>query len=92
MPMGLINAPATFMQTINILFSEMLDLFMAVFLDGILMYSYMMKEHFILLKKVLVHVGQYICYCKLKNSSFSCNSTIFLSFDIIPEGMCISDL
>ena len=36
MPMGLMNAPATFIQTMNNLFSKMLDSGMAVFLDDIL--------------------------------------------------------
>ena len=53
MPMGLSNAPATFMHTTNNLFSNILDYSMAVFLDDILMYSYTVKEHFTLLEKVL---------------------------------------
>ena len=35
-PMGLTNAPTTFLQTINNLFSKMLDCGMAVFLNDIL--------------------------------------------------------
>ena len=54
------NAPAIFMQTITNLFSNGLDFSMAVFLDGILLYLYMMKEYFILLQKVLVCLCQYI--------------------------------
>ena len=38
MPMGLTNAPATFMQTMSNLFSSILDSGLAVFLDNILMY------------------------------------------------------
>ena len=38
MLMGLINAPATFIQTMNNLFSNMLNSGVAVFLDSILMY------------------------------------------------------
>ena len=60
MPMGFMNIPATFMGTMNNLFSNMLDLVMALFLDDILMYSHMVKEHFTLPKKVLVHLYQYI--------------------------------
>ena len=41
MPMGLMNVPATFMQTMKNLFSNMLDSGMAVFLDDILVYSCM---------------------------------------------------
>ena len=52
-PMGLTSAPAMFMHTINSLFSSRLDSSMKVFLGGILMCSCTVKEHFILLKKVL---------------------------------------
>ena len=50
MPMGLTNATATFMRTMNNLFLDMLDSGMAVFLDDILMYLGMVDEHFILLE------------------------------------------
>ena len=56
MPMGLSNAPSTFMQTVNNLFYDILDFSMAVFLDDFLMYSLMVKEHFMLLEKILVHL------------------------------------
>ena len=39
MPMGLLNAPAMFIQTMNNLLSDMLDFGVAVFLDDILLYS-----------------------------------------------------
>ena len=91
MPMGLMNAPATFMQTMNNLFSDMLDSGVAVFLDEILVYSGMVDKHFMLLEQVLVHLCQYTFYCKLKKCSFLCNSTTFLGFDVTPEGMHISD-
>ena len=41
MPMVLKNAPAMFMQTMNNLFSDMLDSGVAVFLDDILVYLHM---------------------------------------------------
>ena len=91
MPMGLTNAPATFMQTMNNLFSDMLDSGVAVFLDNILVYLGMVDEHFTLLEQVLVRLRQYTFYCKQKKCSFLCNSTMFLGFDITPEGMRISD-
>ena len=48
--MGLTNAAAKFMWTMNNLFYEMLDFGMAVFLDDLLVYLHIVKEHFILLK------------------------------------------
>ena len=91
MLMGLTNAPSISMCTMNNLFPNMLDSIMAVFLDDILIYSCMVKEHFMLLMKTLVHLSQYMLYCKLKKYSFLCNSTTFLGFDVIPRGMQISD-
>ena len=53
--MGLINTPAMFMQTMNNLFSNMLDFGMVVFLDDILVYlCYSEGTIHMLLKKVLV--------------------------------------
>ena len=82
MPIGLTNAPTTFIHTMNNLFSNMLDFGVMVFLDDILMYSHIVKEHFTLPEKVLAILHQYIFYCKLKKSSFLCNSTMFLGFNI----------
>ena len=53
MPMGLKNSPTIFMLTMNSLFSNMLDSGMAVFLDDILVYSYMVQGYFTLLKREL---------------------------------------
>ena len=92
MPMGLTNTPATLMQTMNNLFSNMLDSGVAVFLDNILVYLHVVTENFILLEKVLACLCHYAFYCKLKKCSFLLNSKIFLGFDIMPEGMLVSDL
>ena len=92
MPIGLTNAPATFMQTMNNLFSNMLDSSMAVFLDDIVMYLRMVDEKFMILEKLLACLYQNIFYCKLKKCSFLHNSPILLGFNITPEGMHISDL
>ena len=50
MSMGLTNAPAMFMQTMNNLFLDVLDSGMAVFLDDILIYSGMVDKYFTLLE------------------------------------------
>ena len=65
---------------------------MVVILDEILMDSRIVKEHFTLLEKVLVYLCQYTFYCRLEKCSFLHSSIMFLSFDIIPEDICISDL
>ena len=57
--MGLVNAPATFMYTMNKLFQDMLDFSMVAHLNDMLMYSSMVDENFILLEKTLVCLPQY---------------------------------
>ena len=55
MPIGLTNAPAIFMQTINSLFSNILDSGVVVFQDNILVYLRTVDEHFTLLQKKYLH-------------------------------------
>ena len=49
--MGLTNAPAMLIHTMNNLFSDMLDFGIGVLMDDIFVYSHMVKEHFMLLEK-----------------------------------------
>ena len=70
MPMGLTNALAMFMRTMNNLFMDMLDKGVIVFLDDMLIYSTMAEEHFELLEKVFSCLHKYKFYCKLKKCSF----------------------
>ena len=58
MPIGLTNAPATFMRMMNNLLEDMLDKGVVVFFDYMLIYSTMVEEHFALLEKV------FACLCK----------------------------
>ena len=51
-PMGLTNAPATFMRTMNDVFSYMLDRGVVAFIDDVLLYSYTIEEHGLLLNAV----------------------------------------
>ena len=52
MPFGLTNAPATFMRTINNLFSDILDRRAVAFMDDVLIYNPTIEEHEQLLKDV----------------------------------------
>jgi hypothetical protein len=53
MSFGLTNAPAVFMDTMNRVFHDYLDQFTIAFIDGILIYSRMSKEHKEHLRKAL---------------------------------------
>ena len=82
LPMGLTNAPATFMRVMNNLFTNLLDRGVIVFLDDVLLYSHTREEHVQLLCTVFGKLREHCFYCKLKKCSFFRTSTTFLGFDI----------
>ena len=90
MPMGLTNAPAMFMRTMNNLFKDMLDQWVVVFLNDMLIYSTTSEGYFRFLEKVFERLWRYKFYCKLKKCSFLWWTTNFLRFKISPEGLQIS--
>ena len=45
MPLGLTNAPAAFQRFMNDIFSDLLDVYVMIYLDDILIYSNNMSEH-----------------------------------------------
>ena len=53
MPFGLTNALATFQQFMNDIFADMVNSFMVVYLDNILIYSDNMPEHEGRIRRVL---------------------------------------
>ena len=90
MPFGLCNAPATFMRTMNNLFSDLLDQGVVVFLDDILIYASSLEEHDRLLREVLSRLESAKFFCKLKKCSFYQPKTTFLRFDITADGVHVN--
>ena len=64
--MGLTNAPATFMRTMNNLFSDILDRGVVAFMDDVLLYCSTIEEHELLLKVVFKRLQEKELSCKLK--------------------------
>jgi hypothetical protein len=75
MSFGLTNAPAFFMNLMNVVFMDYLDKFVVVFIDDILIYSQSEEEHADHLKMLLQRLREHQLYAKLSK----CLGQIFCS-------------
>ena len=64
MPFELTNVPATFMRTMNNLFSDLLNRGVNAFIDDLLIHSSTIEEHELLLKAVFSRLKEKKFYCK----------------------------
>jgi hypothetical protein len=89
MSFGLTNAPAVFMDTMNRVFHDYLDQFTVVFIDDILIYLKMLKEHKEHLRKELERLRREKLYAKLEKCEFWLDSVSFLRHVISDEGVVV---
>jgi len=74
---GLSNAPVAFQRFMNKIFANLLDVFMVVYLDNILIYLDDHKEH---VKEVLRRLGTHKLFTSPAKCTFYQNSVEFLGF------------
>ena len=90
LPMGLCNAPGTFMQLMNETFRDMLDRSVLVFLDDILVFSRTKEEHMQHLRAVLTRLREQKLYAKLSKCEFARTEVQFLGHRIGAQGLSVS--
>ena len=78
MPFGLTNAPAVFQRFINFVLSELINKFVVVYLDDILIYSRSLDEHRTHVKKVLKALKENHLIVKLEKCVFHVKEIEFL--------------
>ena len=83
----LTNAPATFMDLINIVFKQYLDLFVIMFIDDILIYSRNEEEHASHLKVVVETLKDHQLFAMFNKCGFSFQSIAFLGHVVSSEGI-----
>ena len=87
MPEGLTNAPAAFQRFMNDLFADLLDIYVVVYLDDILIYSENPSEHRKHVREVLRQLRAAGLYASLKKCVFDVDTVEFLGYIISPEGL-----
>ena len=89
MPLGLTNAPATFMDLRNKVFQPYLDQFVVVFVDDIFIYSQSEKEHEYHLRAVLQLLRDHQLYAKFIKCEFWLTKVRFLGHIVSALGVSI---
>ncbi|GJR18669.1 putative reverse transcriptase domain-containing protein [Tanacetum coccineum] len=87
MPFRLINAPAVFMDLMNLVCKPYLDKFVIVFIDDILIYSKDEKEHEEHLKAILELLKKEKLYAKFSKCEFWIPKVQFLGYVIDNRGI-----
>ena len=85
MPFGLTNAPSVFQALVNDVLREMLERFVFVYLDNILIFSNSISEHIRHVRQVLQALLDARLFIKVEKCVFHSTSVSFLGF-IISQG------
>lgn len=89
MPFGLTNAPAVFQTLVNDVFRDMLNRYVLVYLDDILIFSRSMEEHIRHVKVVLPRLLENSLFVKAEKCEFHVSSVSFLGY-IVAQGSLVS--
>lgn len=89
LPMGLCNAPGTFMHVMNSVFRKQLDRFLLVFLDDIFVFSSSEEEHLAHLREVLEVLRANRLYLKPSKCEWMESEVEFLGHRIGREGLSV---
>ncbi len=87
MPFGLSNSPAVFQALVNDVLRDMVDQFIYVYLDDILIFSSSLQEHVQHVRRVLQRLLENGLFVKAEKCAFHAQSVRFLGFIVSPEGV-----
>ena len=88
MPFGLFNTPATFQGYINKILAEMLDVFIIVYLDDILIYTEDPGQpHIDAIRWVLDQLWKYSLFANLKKCRFHQDEIRFQGYVVSSKGI-----
>lgn len=87
LPMGLCNAPATFMRIMNTIFADVIEKYVVVYLDDIMVFSKTPEEHAMHLEEVLRRLDENKFIIKESKCKFYKEEVEFLGFLVNSQGL-----
>uniref|UniRef100_A0A8C6P7M8 Gypsy retrotransposon integrase-like protein 1 n=3 Tax=Nothobranchius furzeri TaxID=105023 RepID=A0A8C6P7M8_NOTFU len=90
MPFGLTNAPAVFQSLVNSVLGDMLNKYVTVYLDDILIFSKTLEQHVLHVRSVLQRLLENRLYVKAEKCVFHVSTVKFLGF-VIESGRLRAD-
>ncbi|QRV99683.1 Retrotransposable element Tf2 protein [Ceratobasidium sp. AG-Ba] len=87
MPFGLTNAPAVFQRFMNDIFRDILDIYVIVYLDDILIFSNNREEHVQHVREVLTRLQKHNLFCNPEKCHFAVTTVTYIGLVITPEGI-----
>ncbi len=87
MPFGLSNSPAVFQTLVNDVLRDVVNWFVFVYLDDILIFSQNERDHIQHVRLVLQRLLENRLFAKLEKCEFHAQSVPFLGFILSPEGI-----
>ena len=91
MPMGLSEAPGTFMCLMNHVFRPYIGIFVVVHFDDILFYSKSLKDHVTHVRTVLQTIRKEHLYANMEKCLFGVDKLVFLGFIVSSKGVHVDD-
>ena len=91
MPMGLSEAPRTFVRLMHHVLRPSIGVFVVVYFDDILVFSKTMKEHINHVKSVLQTLRKERLYANLKKCTFGVDKVVFLGFVVSSKGVHVDE-
>ncbi|XP_030634258.1 receptor-type tyrosine-protein phosphatase gamma [Chanos chanos] len=91
MPYGLANAPAVFQSFMNEIFHDMINQFLIVYIDDLLIYSSSLFQHIQHVQQVLQRLREHHLFAKAEKCEFHQVTIPFLGYVLGPDGVRMDD-